>query len=83
MPNKEVIVRLIVSIVAVINAILVIAGKNEIAIADNVLYEVASIIAVIVIWIWGFWKNNSFTKEAKKADEYMHELKGERKADEQ
>lgn len=78
MPNKEVIIRIIASIIAIVNLILVKSGKIHTELAESEVYTIASYIAVIVIWVWTFWKNNSFTPEAKKADEYMKELKGER-----
>jgi SPP1 family holin len=78
MPDKRVIARLIVFIFTFFNAVLVAAGRNKIDIADNLLYEAASYIALFIVGLWNYWKNNSFTPEAKKADEYMKELKGEK-----
>ena len=75
--DKKLLARMIASIITLVNLILIKTGKINIELADNEIYEIASYIVVVVCWAWGFWKNNSFTPEAKKADEYMRELKGE------
>lgn len=81
--KADTIARLIILILSVANAIFVWLGKGRIDIADNTIYQIVSIIALIASNIAGFWKNNSFTKPALKADEYMKSLKENGKADEQ
>ena len=50
-------------------------GKQVLNIADDDIYQVISLLFTIGAAVWGWWKNNSFTQEAIKADEVMTELK--------
>lgn len=69
------IVRTIVLFLAIANQILAIFGKSIIPIQEeqvNLLITTGwTVISALVAW----WKNNSFTKEAIKADEIMAEMK--------
>lgn len=70
--------RTIVLILAALNQLLGIAGYDIINIPDetiNALVDSAFLIGAAVV---AFWKNNSFTKEALEADEYMKELKAKK-----
>ena len=69
------IVRTVVLALALINQILTALGYNVIDISDETVNTLVSTIFTVVTAIIAFWKNNSFTKEAMKADEYMKELK--------
>jgi SPP1 family holin len=68
-------VRTIVLVVALINQTLTSLGKNPLPFSDNVIYEAASLVVTFAASLWAWWKNNSFTKEAIKADGYMKALK--------
>lgn len=76
----QAIVRLVVLIIALVNQSLTLAGYNPLPFSDEQIYEGVSTVATVIIALWAWWKNNSVTKEAQKADEYLHELKakGER-----
>ena len=39
------------------------------------MYMGLSQAAAILAAVWSWWKNNSFTKEAIKADEYLEDLR--------
>ena len=67
--------RTIVLLVALLNQILAMSGKQAVSIADNDIYQTVSLLFTIGAAVWGWWKNNSFTQEAIKADEVMTELK--------
>ncbi len=69
------IARTIVLILALANQVLAMSGKQVLNIADDDIYQVVSIVFTIGAAVWGWWKNNSFTQEAIKADEVMTELK--------
>lgn len=71
----ETIVRTIVLAVTLLNQVLTMLGKNPLPFAEEELYTMLTTAATIAATIWAWWKNNSFTPEAIKADEYMHELK--------
>ncbi len=69
------IARTIVLLLALANQVLAMCGKQVLNIADDDIYQVVSILFTIGAAVWGWWKNNSFTQEAIKADEIMAELK--------
>ena len=67
--------RLIVLVVALANQVLAIFGKGQIAIAENDIYQLCSIVATVISAFVAMWKNNSFTQEAQVADDIMRDLK--------
>ena len=69
------IARTIVLILALANQVLAMCGKQVLNIADDDIYQVISLLFTIGAAVWSWWKNNSFTQEAIKADEVMTELK--------
>ena len=46
-------------------------GKTALKIDESVIYEACSVGAVIIAAVISWWKNNSFTQVALKADEVM------------
>ena len=68
--NKETIIRTVVLLVALVNSILTSLGKNPIPFSDEEIYEGLSAFVMIAATVWAWWKNNSFTNNAIKADEY-------------
>lgn len=76
---KQAIVRLIVLAIVLINQALVVAGWNPLPFSEEQIYEAVSTVATVVIALWAWWKNNSITKEAQVADEFMNELKAKGK----
>lgn len=79
MIKKDTIIRLIVLIIVLINQVLCSKGIIEFEFDENNIYEVVSVLATIVMSLWTMWKNNSFTKEAIRADEYLKDLKAIKK----
>lgn len=73
--SVETIVRTIMMVITLINQILVMTGKNPLPFAEEDIYTVISTVASILVMIWVWWKNNSFTSAAIKADEIMKKLK--------
>lgn len=69
------IARTIVLLLALANQVLAMCGKQVLNIADDDIYQVVSILFTIGASAVAWWKNNSFTQEAIKADEVMTELK--------
>ena len=67
--------RTIVLLVALLNQILAMGGKQAISIADNDIYQTVSLLFTIGAAVWAWWKNNSFTQNAVKADEILNKLK--------
>ena len=73
--------RTIVLFLALANQLLAIFGKGQIAIAEDEIYQLVSIIATVLATITAWWKNNSFSQEAQVADAMMKDLKTLEKED--
>lgn len=73
--STETIIRTVVLVIALINQSLTATGKNPLPFADETVYEAVSLVVTIAASLWGWWKNNSFTQNAIKADAYLAELK--------
>lgn len=71
----DTIARTIVLALALINQCLAIAGKGTIQIAENDVYQVISLVWTIGSALVAWWYNNSFTKHAIRADDYLDSLK--------
>ena len=76
---KQAIVRLVVLVILLINQALIVFGLNPLPFSEEQIYEAVSSVATVVVALWAWWKNNSITKEAQQADEYLQELKERRK----
>lgn len=73
--TKSTIVRTILVALVIINFILEKCGVDVIPTDEHIILmfvETAIEIAVLVV---GFWKNNSYTEKAIKADEFLKELR--------
>ena len=73
--TKGTIVRTSVLFVAVINHFLTLSGHSVLPFDEDSVNEIVSTVFMAVVSIWTWWKNNSFTPAAKKADKYMKSLK--------
>lgn len=73
--KTETIIRTICLILALINQVLIAFGKQPLPIADEQVYTIVSTLVTVVLGLWTWWKNNSFTPEAIKADEYLAKLR--------
>ena len=74
--SKDTIIRTIVTFVALVNSVLTMIGKNPLPFSDEEVYLFFSTLLTVFSTIWSWWKNNSFSYEAIKADKIMSELKG-------
>ena len=75
-PNKETIIRTVITFIALLNSVLVMCNKNPLPYSETQLYAALSGIMSVLSTLWSWWKNNSFTQEAIEADEVLRELKG-------
>lgn len=66
--------RTVILALALINQILTAAGKPIINISDDTVNTLISTGFTVVSAVWAWWKNNSFTRAAIKADRYKKEL---------
>ena len=73
--QPDTIARTIVLALALLNQILAIMGKGTIQIAENDVYQVVSLLFTIITSIVAWWWNNSFTKHAIRADQYLDGLR--------
>lgn len=73
--SKGTIIRTACLVLAIINNALAIAGKSPLPIDDAMLTEVISFAFTTVASLVAWWKNNSFSNDAIKADDYLHALK--------
>ena len=69
------IARTIILVLALVNQILTATGRSVINISDESINTLISTGFTIVTAIVAWWKNNSFTQSALKADEVMREGK--------
>ena len=63
------------TIITLLNDLLIFYGKSPLNIDENTVYQIVTILSTIIVPVWTWWKNNSITKHAKKADEYLDRLK--------
>lgn len=77
--KTETIIRTIVLILALINQVLAIYGKDKIPVTEDEIYQLITLVVTIGSALWAWWKNNSFTIPAIKADEYMEKLRQEQR----
>lgn len=68
--------RTAVLILALANQILSATGHSPIPVDDAQLEQLISTGMTVVAAIWAWWENNSFTKEAIAADDYLESLIG-------
>lgn len=73
--KTDTIVRTAVLALALINQILVTTGRSVIPVSDEQVTEMITLVLTVGSALWAWWKNNSFTKEAIAADDYMNDLK--------
>lgn len=73
--TKETVIRTIVLLVALANQVLTSLGKNPLPFSDETVYEMVSLLVTVVAAMWAWWKNNSFTQHALRADELLKNLR--------
>ena len=61
----------IILVLALINQVLTAMGYNVIDVSDEDINALISTVLTVITAIMAWWKNNSFTKAAIKADEVM------------
>lgn len=66
--SPDTIARTIILALALLNQILAVAGHAAIAFTDNDVYQLVSLICTILASLTAWWKNNSFTCLACRAD---------------
>lgn len=78
--TRETLIRTICLALALLNQVLAIWGISPLPISDDTVELLVSTAATVILAVWSWWKNNSFTHAAIVADELMHEMKSGRAA---
>jgi SPP1 family holin len=71
------IARTVVLAVSLLNVLLNAFGKNPLPFSDDEVYTAVSTVVAVVASLAAWWKNNSFTAAAVKADEVLKIEKAE------
>ena len=75
--KTDTIVRTIVLVLALLNQILAIKGKEVLPVTEDEVYQLVSLAVTIGASLWAWWKNNSFTEPALMGDQLKDQLKQE------
>ena len=77
--NKETIARTIASAIVAVLAVLKMLGIDY-GITEEAIYNALLPVVTVLVWIWGFYKNNDFTKEGIAGTKDTRILKMHKKA---
>lgn len=73
--DKPTIIRTVIFIIALVNVILQMFDIKTLPIDNELVNEAVSVVFLLVGSLSAWWKNNSFTKSAIEADEYLKNIK--------
>lgn len=65
------IARLICLALALVNQVLVMTGHSVLPIEDETIELIVTNVWTVAAALWSYWKNNSWTLKARKADAYL------------
>ena len=77
--DQRKIFRTVLLVIALINQILTSTGHPVLPFDDQTVTEVITLAFTLATSIVAWWQNNSFTKEAIQADNYMNAMKARKK----
>ena len=75
--SKATLIRTALLILAILNNLLAVFGKSPLPIEDETVEEVISFLFTTGTALAAWWKNNSFSNAALKADAVLRQLKEE------
>jgi len=73
--STQTIVRTIALVISTLNTLAVALGWNPLPWDEGTIYAALSSVVEVALIAWAWWKNNSVTKAAIAADEYLKTLK--------
>ena len=73
--SKGTIVRTVMLVIVIINLVLKQLGHDLINVSESEILSVVEMIIELAVIVVSFWKNNSYTQNAIKADEFLKNLK--------
>ncbi|MBQ2746430.1 MAG: holin [Clostridia bacterium] len=76
--SKSTILRTALLLLVIINLILKKLGLNPLNISENEIAQFIELALEIAVIIAGWWYNNSFSKNALKAQNFLQELRKEK-----
>ena len=75
--TKGTIIRTILTLLVIVNFILERCGIDIIPADESTITMLVESVIEIAVIVVGFWKNNSFSKKAIKADQFLQQLREE------
>jgi SPP1 family holin len=75
--KTDTIIRTIVLAVALCNQVLSATGHSILPISDDQVETLVTTAVTIAAALWSWWKNNSFTRAAIRADSYLSALRAD------
>ena len=73
--SKGTIVRTVMLVIVIINLMLKQLGHDLINVSESEILSVIEMLIEVAVIAVSFWKNNSYTQNAIKADEFLKNLK--------
>ena len=73
--KTDTIIRTIVLIIALANQFLAMFGREAFPVTEDQVYQIVTIIVTVGASVWAWWKNNSFTANAIRADEILENMR--------
>ena len=64
-------VRLVAFIIVIGNASMEMAGYELLPFSNEQIVMGVSIVGIVIVGFWNYWKNNSFTEMAKQSDRWL------------
>lgn len=74
--SKGTIVRTILVVLAIINIVLKQLGYDVINVSESEVLTLVETLLEVAVIVVAWWKNNSFSENAIRADEFLKTLKG-------
>lgn len=68
MPDRETILRSITLAAVLVNQLIAVSGRTPLPYTEEEFYQGLSAVVTVVVSLWSWWKNNSFTAKAIRAD---------------
>ena len=75
MIKKSTIIRAIMLLIVLINLGLKAFGIDVISVDESLIASIVEMLIEVAVIVVAFWKNNSFTPKAIKADEFLQQLR--------
>ncbi len=73
--KADTVIRTVILIISLLNIILNLFGCKTLPVEDETVSDFISSLFLIVSAVSSWWYNNSFSKKAIEADEYLDELR--------